>query len=346
MLMPKELKKHSFAHALRGYSTADVDEYVEFLVEKYTEVYRENDELERKLTAALRALHESKEREAGILALEKKIRENADSVLRDAEAQKKQIIADAEEFADQLIADADAHVAVQEALFRQMQTEILSFRDQLFARYSTHIDEIEHIASMAQDASFSDSLSAISPQDSVRETPAVESDPDVYDDVMEDDEDLLPEMQEMEIDDDVLPDMPEPETEPEPEPVYDDDLYDDVAPTLSDIFSEEEMESLLPPLSASALDTVPWENGGETEEDDTPPTAEYDDGEAQDSGEDDDALLRDLRQTFHIEYDTIPKRTTDAPRAEMEFLDETDDSEKPRKSGGFLKRFGKGKDGE
>ena len=49
MLAPHELKNAEFSKSLRGYSTAEVDEHIEFLIEKYTELYRLNDELEKKL---------------------------------------------------------------------------------------------------------------------------------------------------------------------------------------------------------------------------------------------------------------------------------------------------------
>ena len=49
MLAPHELKNTEFSKSLRGYSTVEVDEHIEFLIEKYTELYRLNDELEKKL---------------------------------------------------------------------------------------------------------------------------------------------------------------------------------------------------------------------------------------------------------------------------------------------------------
>lgn len=336
MLMPKELKKRTFAHTLRGYSTAEVDEYVDFLVEQYTNVYRENDELERKLTAALRALQESREREAGVLALEKKIRSSAEEMLRDAEKQKKKILADAEEFADQLVADADAHVAVQEALFHRMQTEILSFRDQLFAQYSTHIDAIEQIANTVEEASFSDALPDTDAPDTDAEEafcPSADTDAEMYE---EDTADIVP---------------PEDDNGIETDFVCDSDESGEGNPALSAIFSEEEMESLLPPLSASALDTVPWESGDGTDgwaEDDgkSENGEDAEEDEAADDG--DDALLAHLRQAFSVEYASTPVASSHTdPEAELEFLDEeVPETETPRRRGGLSRRFGKEKDGE
>lgn len=48
MLAPHELKNREFTKSLRGYSTVEVDEHIDFIIEKYSELYRENDELEKK----------------------------------------------------------------------------------------------------------------------------------------------------------------------------------------------------------------------------------------------------------------------------------------------------------
>ena len=42
MLAPHELKSKAFSKTLKGYSPAEVDDYIEFLIDKYTELYREN----------------------------------------------------------------------------------------------------------------------------------------------------------------------------------------------------------------------------------------------------------------------------------------------------------------
>jgi len=150
LLRPQELRKYAFNHAIRGYSTAEVDEYIEFLCGKYEEVYREHDELERKLIAALRALDQLKNRESRITELDSQAKRASARMLAEAEAQKKRIIADAEEYADRIIADADAHVAQKEELLERMRRSVLAFRDELYSRYNEQIDHIEALTALAQ----------------------------------------------------------------------------------------------------------------------------------------------------------------------------------------------------
>ena len=53
MLLPQEIRNHEFARSIRGYNTVEVDEYILFLSENIDSLNRENDELDRKLTAAM-----------------------------------------------------------------------------------------------------------------------------------------------------------------------------------------------------------------------------------------------------------------------------------------------------
>ena len=61
MLSPSELKKRQFSKALRGYSAIEVDEHLDFILEKYTELYRRNDELEKELSRLQTAYDQLKE---------------------------------------------------------------------------------------------------------------------------------------------------------------------------------------------------------------------------------------------------------------------------------------------
>ena len=51
MVSPHELKNKEFQKAMRGYSIAEVDEYIEFILAQYTELYRQNAEMEQQLAA-------------------------------------------------------------------------------------------------------------------------------------------------------------------------------------------------------------------------------------------------------------------------------------------------------
>ena len=52
MIAPHELKNKVFNKAVRGYNCSEVTEYIEFILEQYTELYRENSELKNEVVSA------------------------------------------------------------------------------------------------------------------------------------------------------------------------------------------------------------------------------------------------------------------------------------------------------
>ena len=49
MVSPHELKNKAFTRVMRGYNPAEVDEHFDFLLSTYTDLYKENDELHRRI---------------------------------------------------------------------------------------------------------------------------------------------------------------------------------------------------------------------------------------------------------------------------------------------------------
>ena len=68
MIPPHEINNKEFSRVVRGYSIPEVDEYIAYLREQYTELYRENDALQRRLSQAEAELGELKAEESDIRA--------------------------------------------------------------------------------------------------------------------------------------------------------------------------------------------------------------------------------------------------------------------------------------
>ncbi len=146
MLPPHELKNKNFSRVLRGYNSVEVDEQINFIIEKYTELYRQNDELERKLKTAEAKLAEFR-------ADEESIR----SALVNAQKASAKIIGEANERADVIIRSAKTNCNKVIANFRnELQKEredlqtlrraVGEFKARLFAQYQQHISYIEEIS--------------------------------------------------------------------------------------------------------------------------------------------------------------------------------------------------------
>ena len=176
-MRPQEIRNREFTRSIRGYNTTEVDEYIDFLADAVSLLQRENDELERKLTIAIKKLEELQERESSITRLDTEMRRAAARLLRQAETQRDHILADARAEADRILQDTEAKAALQRKLCAAMQKEIAQFKDELYNRYGQHIDQLEKIAQATARMSFgevADATPAPAVPGVVEETPALE----------------------------------------------------------------------------------------------------------------------------------------------------------------------------
>ena len=321
MLRPQELKEYEFTRVLRGYSADEVDEYIEYAAEKYGDLYREHDELRRKLAAALRALDDMKRSESKRASLDDDAKRAAarilaeaeqqkKRILADAEREKKRIVADAEEYADRILADADERTAAQKETLADMQRSVLAFRDDLFRRYSAQIDEIEAMAAAAE---------AILPPSGGADGDASDSEAVKIYEPDEPDEPGAPEVAE-EIDEpEEVAEPAEPEDIDEPEEV--EEPEESAEPEESDEPEEigESEESAKPEEIEKSEESDGPEESAEPAEDE----------EHADPLNSDDALLRELQRAFHVEFENFHRTERPAepvPREsdedEFAFLDE------------------------
>lgn len=122
MLSPKEIEKRSFSRAMRGYNTDEVDEYIDFLCQKYELIYSENLELNEKLKAALQSAVSPQEME----------RIKASETVEKARAQAEMIVSDAEKQADLLYSTAKKKTNEELSRFKllvsQHATELLRLK--------------------------------------------------------------------------------------------------------------------------------------------------------------------------------------------------------------------------
>ncbi len=145
MLPPHELRNKAFGKALRGYNPVEVDEYVDFLIEKYTELYRENDELERKLRAAITRLDEIREDEDSIRSTLIDAKRAANKIKADATERAEAIIRSAKDSCNSILADFNTKIEAGRELMADMQRDAFELKQELFNRYSEHITFIEKL---------------------------------------------------------------------------------------------------------------------------------------------------------------------------------------------------------
>ncbi len=145
MLAPHELKNTEFSKSLRGYSTAEVDEHIEFMIEKYTELYRLNDELEKKLRITEAQLDALKAEEESIKTTLVNAQKASTRIINEANERADIIMRSAKNSCDRMIAELKASVVKENQRLREAQKETASFKAALFDAYHTHIEHIEKI---------------------------------------------------------------------------------------------------------------------------------------------------------------------------------------------------------
>ena len=146
MLAPHELKNTEFSKSLRGYSTVEVDEHIEFIIEKYTELYRLNDELEKKLRITEAQLDALKAEEESIKTTLVNAQKASTRIINEANERADIIMRSAKNSCDRMIAELKANVVKENERLREAQRETASFKAALFEAYQTHIGQIENIA--------------------------------------------------------------------------------------------------------------------------------------------------------------------------------------------------------
>lgn len=146
MIAPHELKNREFSKSLRGYSTVEVDEHIAFILEKYTELYRLNDELEKKLRLTEAQLDAIKAEEEAIRATLMNAQKASTRIIAEANERADVIMRSAKTGCDRIIAELKANVKMENERLRQAKQEIASFKAALFEGYRSHIEQIEAIA--------------------------------------------------------------------------------------------------------------------------------------------------------------------------------------------------------
>lgn len=146
MLAPHELKNKTFTKALKGYNPVEVNEYIDFLIGKYTEAYRENNELERKLRVVVNNLDEIKDEEESIRSTLISAQKMAEKIVRDANERADIITGAIKDRCDVVIAEFKEELQKEKEEMWSIRTRILDFKKNVFDLYREHIEELQGLS--------------------------------------------------------------------------------------------------------------------------------------------------------------------------------------------------------
>ena len=151
MLPPHELKTKKFAKVFHGYSPEEVDDQIAFLLEQYTELYRENDDLERKLRMALSQLDAYKTDEESIRSALIGAQKAGGKIVRDANERAELLLKAAKETCDSMVNRTAVAIREQMEILTALRRQATTFRATLLAQYAEQVKAVENGAVSERD---------------------------------------------------------------------------------------------------------------------------------------------------------------------------------------------------
>lgn len=145
MIPPYELKEKTFQTAFKGYAKAEVDEYLAFVIEKYTELYRTQDTLTRRLAEVEAELSELKKKEDAI----RQVLVNSETAARrltdEAEKRAELILSSTTENCERILSEFRVQIKTEIDTLKALRAQVLDFKSKMFAQYQKHIELIKNI---------------------------------------------------------------------------------------------------------------------------------------------------------------------------------------------------------
>lgn len=203
MLTPQEVEERVFPKAKKGgYDMQDVDNFLDQLTADYTELYKENAVLKRKMKVLADKITEYQETEGAMRATLLTAQKMANQLVEEAKAKRAKMLEEAEAIAQERVGSLSEQVAAEEARLKSARASVVamkaSIRDLL-----THEQE------------FLDSLPDTEPE---ADAPAAQGDGTAADEVATEIGDSIRRMMEEEQQEQAKVEVPAPEAEEQPAP--------------------------------------------------------------------------------------------------------------------------------
>ena len=143
--MKMDLKRAEFSLERKGYSPAQVDEYITGLLSAYEALEKEYAELDKKYRAAVIKLEEAKNEESTISTIIVSAQKMADSIIKDAKEKAGAVNAALSESCDELLADYTKKTREEQIKLKKARKAVEEFKNSLYNAYKGHLSAIEMI---------------------------------------------------------------------------------------------------------------------------------------------------------------------------------------------------------
>ncbi len=202
MLTLDQIKNVTFSKTRAGYSTAEVDDFIDQCVDTLATVLDERNTANKKMEVLADKLVEYRNEEDSIRSALVNAQRLGDNIVResnqkaaltleDANIKAEKILKDAQEKADSLVGDISAEVKKQEAELARLKREVTLFKERMLSIYREHLSLIQVLPE--EDVQEEETAEAPIVEDIVEETTVEEvvAEPIVEETVAEEEESAL-----------------------------------------------------------------------------------------------------------------------------------------------------------
>lgn len=148
MLTPQEVSSHAFPKAVMGgYNMASVDEFLDELTDDYTALYKENAALKAKLKVLVEKVEDYRATEDSMRATLLTAQKMADSIVKEAEAKRDEILARAQVDAQDRVGQLTQEIAENELRLEAGQKKLAAF---ITAVRDVCQKELEHLEQLPE----------------------------------------------------------------------------------------------------------------------------------------------------------------------------------------------------
>ncbi len=149
MLTPQEVSSHAFPKAMMGgYNMSSVDEFLDEVTDDYTALYKENAALKAKMKVLVEKVEDYRATEDSMRATLLTAQKMADSIVKEAEAKRDELLGQAERDGHERIAQLQQeYLALQERMKsgRKELAEFIASVQSVCARQMAYLEELPRL---------------------------------------------------------------------------------------------------------------------------------------------------------------------------------------------------------
>ncbi len=134
---------------MRGYSPAEVDEYVAYLIKNYTDLYRHNAELEQKIQALIARNNELSRDSDTVRTALIDAQRAASKIVGEAKEEADLIILSSKRSCDNILNEFRIHIAEEREKLMALQQEMTTFKDRIYNELREELSLVEEMTDRA-----------------------------------------------------------------------------------------------------------------------------------------------------------------------------------------------------